>query len=335
MTAAHRSKGVPAIARIVVVGSLNMDLVVQVPRWPGPGETVPGERFLQVPGGKGANQAAAAAALGGEVAMVGRVGRDAFGEALLANLRRFGVDVSGVAADAGAPTGVAVIGVEPDGENRIVVVPGANGRLRPEDLAAPACADLWGQAEVLLLQCEIPVETIVAAARLGRRHGLAVLLDPAPPVPLPEEIWSSVDACLPNQLEAGVLTGRPVGDLTSARLAAADLLARGLRWVAVKLGAQGVLLGEGSDFLHIAGLKVPAVDTTAAGDVFAGALAVGLTEGLAFAAAASFANRAAALSTTRPGAQSSIPRREEVDALLRPPAGPATSPDDFRNEVEA
>lgn len=306
------------MARIAVVGSLNMDLVVRLPRWPAPGETVLGERFLQVPGGKGANQAAAAAALGGRVALVGRVGRDAFGAALLENLRRFGVALEAVALDPEEATGVAVIGVEPGGENRIVVVPGANGRLRPEDLESPACAPLWEEAEVLLLQCEIPVETLLAAARLGRRHGLTVLLDPAPPVLLPDELWSYVDACLPNQVEAGVLTGRRVGDLTSARLAAADLLDRGLRWVAVKLGAQGVLVGEGSDFLHIAGLPVPTVDTTAAGDVFAGALAVGLTEGLAFAAAASFANRAAAISTTRAGAQSSIPRREEVGDPLRP-----------------
>ncbi|MDI3318040.1 MAG: ribokinase [Bacillota bacterium] len=322
------------VARIVVVGSLNMDLVVQVPRWPGPGETALGERFLQVPGGKGANQAAAAAALGGEVAMVGRVGRDAFGAALLENLRRFGVDVSGVVADAEAPTGLAVIGVEQGGENRIVVIPGANGRLGVEDLEASAAAGLWEEARVLLLQCEVPAETIVAAARLGRRHGLTVLLDPAPPIPLPEEVWRYVDACLPNRLEAGALTGRPVADLTSARLAGADLLARGLRWVVVKLGAQGVLVGEGSDFLHIEGLRVPAVDTTAAGDVFAGALAVGLTEGLAFTAAASFANRAAALSTTRPGAQSSIPARSQVDALLQPPAANSTSPDNARNEVD-
>jgi ribokinase len=290
-----------------------MDLVVRMERWPGPGETLFGSDFSQVPGGKGANQAAAAAALGGAVGMVGRVGRDVFADALRRSLAAFGVDVTAIWSDPDRSTGIALIGVDASGENRIVVVSGANARLSPEDVERSLREGAWEDARVLLLQCEVPAHTVLAAARLGRERHMTVVLDPAPPVELPAEIWGAVDICTPNQSEATSLTGAPVTDASRAMQAGRELRSRGPRAVVIKLGAEGVVAVDEAGSRHIPGIPVRAVDTTAAGDVFNGALAVALAEGAPLAAAAGFANRAAAVSTTRPGAQTSLPRREEVE----------------------
>jgi ribokinase len=298
-----------------VVGSLNMDLVVFCPRRPRPGETVTGTGFATFPGGKGANQAFSAGRLGGRVSMVGRVGDDDFGSRLTASLGGAGVDTGRVFRTPGVPTGVACITVEENGENSIVIIPGANGRLTPGDIERSR--DLFMQAGVLLLQLEIPIETVVAAAHLARSSGATVLLDPAPvsAEPVPGELLTAVDVLLPNQHEAAVLAGRAAPDLTTARVVAADLLGLGPRVVVLKLGAQGALITTGSQCDYIRGIKVPVADTTAAGDAFAGALAVALSEGLELVSAVAFANRAAALSVTRRGAQPSMPLRREVERL--------------------
>lgn len=299
-------------AGIVVVGSLNMDVVCRVPRAPAAGETVLGDSVGFVPGGKGANQAVAAARLGGAVRMVGRIGDDDFGTQLRDGLAREGIDVAAIAIDADATSGVALILVEADGQNRITVAPGANARLTPAHVAT-AAAD-WPRGGWLLLQLETPLETVAAAIEAAHRRDLRVILNPAPAQPLPREWWSRVDVLVPNESEAALLTGMPVKDEPGARAAARELRRRGVARVLVTLAERGVLLADDDGERMIPAPCVQAVDTTAAGDTFIGALAVALGEGSELDAAARFAVRAAALSVTRVGAQTSIPRRSEVDA---------------------
>jgi ribokinase len=301
---------------IVVVGSINMDLAVRCPHVPVPGETILGSSLLESPGGKGANQAVAAGRLGGSVAMVGCVGHDGYGAALRASLAKAGVAVDRVIAR-GDRSGVALIAVGDHGENSIVVVPGANALVTPGDVEA--ALDTMSDARMVLLQLELPLPTVQAAARAAHARGLQVLLDPAPAQPLPGELLQDVDILLPNQGEAGLLARLPVVSLVEARDAARRLLTRGPRTVLIKLGADGVLIVDAAGDRHVAGHRVATVDTTAAGDCLAGALAVALIEGQPLDRAVAFANAAAALSTTRPGAQDSMPSRPEVDALL---AGP-------------
>jgi ribokinase len=302
-----------AEAEILVVGSINMDLAVRCPHIPVPGETILGQSLVESPGGKGANQAVAAGRLGGRVAMIGCLGRDAYGRTLRGLLRADGV-ADDYLLERGERSGVALIEVGAAGENSIVVVPGANALLQPEDVerafaAAPA-------ARVLLLQLEIPLETVCSAAALARARGLMVILDPAPARPLPDSLLVDVDLLLPNQGEAAVLAGLPVGTREEALAAAQRLRARGVRSVLVKLGADGVLLPAEAGGGHVPGRRVTAVDSTGAGDTLAGALAVALMEGKTLPEAVAFANAAAALSTTRPGAQAAVPARAEVDRLL-------------------
>ena len=297
------------MAAIVVVGSLNEDLTVHASRWPEAGETVLGERLVRSAGGKGANQAAAAARLGGEVAMVGRVGDDAAGQRLRDGLR--GVDVANVAAVPGTPTGTAVVGLDASGGNRIVVIAGANSCLEP---AALDGLD-WRGVRVLLLQLEIPLPTVTAAAQAARAAGARVVLDPAPALSLPDELLGLIDILTPNAREAATLAGREVVDVGTARLVASQLEARGPRAVVITLGAAGAVLADGNYVTHLPAPKLAAVDTTGAGDAFNGALAVALAEGQPLASAVIFANRVAALSTTRPGAQASLPDRAAVGSL--------------------
>lgn len=306
--------------RIVVVGSLNADFVVRVPRCPAAGETLTAERFSMFPGGKGANQAYAAARLGGRVSMVGQVGNDPWGAVLRENLVSVGADVSGVFRDERVSSGIAVIVVEPAGQNRIVLVPGSNGTFTPDRLAG--ARDRLASAAVMLLQLEIPLETVREAARLGRRAGARVILDPAPAVPLPDELLEEVDYLTPNETELAVLTGNPPeGILDQGRAAslARELLRRGPRKVIVKMGAAGALLVEPSGEHFWPARRVRAVDTTAAGDAFNGAFAVALAEGQGEKEAGAFAGAAAAVSVTREGAQPSMPTREEVERLLKSP----------------
>jgi ribokinase len=299
---------------ITIVGSLNMDFVVQVEKLPQPGETVMGFGFSTLPGGKGANQACAVGKLGGRARMVGRVGDDALGAQLRESLRAAGVDTAAVRATEGTPSGVALIFVQQGGQNQIVVASGANTRLTPEDVRRELQVASEG---LLLLQLESPMETVEEAAALGRRHGMRVVLDPAPARPLPDGLLRSVDCLTPNESEALLLLDRTEGavSLAEAPEIASALLHRGPRSVILKLGERGAFLHNGERGRHFPGLKVEAVDATAAGDTFNGALAVALAEGRDMAGAISFANTAAALSVTRLGAQVSIPTRDQVEAV--------------------
>jgi ribokinase len=301
------------MARIVVVGSLNMDLVAVAPRIPVAGETISGSNFFTLPGGKGANQAYAAAKLGGETAMLGRVGEDDFGRAMRANLAGVACDVTGVRTVAG-PSGVALIFVAESGANCIVVAPGANHKFAPEDISADA--NLFAGCQVTLLQLETPIETVTAAALHAKKRGARVILDPAPaPVEaLPEDLLKAVDILTPNESEAAMLVGLAPGPLTAeqAGAIARTLQAKGTKTVIVKLGEQGCLLTDGEEQQLIHAPQVKVLDTTAAGDVFNAALAVALSEGLDLTAACRFAVKAGAVSVTRLGAQSSAPSRTEI-----------------------
>lgn len=304
-------------SKIVVVGSLNMDLVACAPRIPVAGETISGHTFLSLPGGKGANQAYAAARLGARVAMLGRLGDDDLGRQLQKNLASAGCDVSGVLVTEGCTTGIALIFVDDSGQNSIVIVAGANGRLSTEDIAASA--KLFDGAGTVLLQLETPLATVAAAARAARRAGARVILDPAPApaAALPAELLANVDILTPNETEAAILAGEAPRRMNAeeAFAVAQRLRASGPATVIVKLGDQGVALmaAEGSHVLPAP--KVTAVDTTAAGDVFNGALAVALSEGAEIVDACRFANRVAALSVTRRGAQAAAPSRAELDSF--------------------
>ncbi|MFE0876988.1 ribokinase [Streptomyces smyrnaeus] len=297
---------------IAVVGSLNLDLVTSVPHHPVPGETVLGGDIVRHPGGKGANQAVAAARLGGEVSFVGRVGDDDDAEVMLSAARDQGVDVGHIRRTSGTPTGRALIAVSPQGENTIIVSPGANSRLSAADCAA--AADTLGRARVTVLQQEVPDEANHEAARLS---GGTVLYNPAPAV-TGAELPSRVDLLVPNRTELAALAGlsSTPETLDDVSAAARQLRRLGVGAVVVTLGGDGVLLCEGNAGLHIPAFPVTAVDTTAAGDSFCGALAVGLAEGRSLEQAARWAAAAAAISTTRAGAQPSLARREETEALL-------------------
>jgi len=301
------------IPRIVVVGSLNLDLVCAgLPRFPAPGETLTGGRFATFPGGKGANQAVGAARLGAHVTMVGAVGDDRDGDFLCENLARVGVGVDHVRRDAKAATGVAVILVTASGQNEIVLAPGANGAFDPSQLAASEA--VIAEAHVVLLQLEIPLETVIAAAKLARAGGAKVILDPAPAAPLPDALLALTDYITPNETELCSLTGG--GSLTDeAGEDEAALISEATRRVLVKLGTRGALLVTEAGAWRFSGLPVKAGDTTAAGDAFNAAFAVALLGGQSEREAGAFACAAAAVSVTRAGAQPSMPTRAETEAM--------------------
>jgi ribokinase len=301
--------------RVCVVGSLNMDLVVKAPRLPRIGETVMGGTFSTSPGGKGANQAVAAARLGARVAMVGRIGRDAFGQQLVEGLRRDGIDVARVRADPGTATGVAFIGVDQSGRNMIMVASGANLRVTSED--ADEARDTIAEARVLLVQLEVSVAATLRAAEIAKASGVLVCLDPAPAVPFPDALYACVDVINPNEVEAQALTGVEVRSAADAERAAEALRARGPRVAVVKLGERGAfyLTPDGGGL--VPAMPVEAVDTTAAGDAFAAALGVALGEGQTVPDAVAFATRAAGIKVTRMGAQTGLPTRAEVEEATR------------------
>ena len=295
---------------IVVVGSINMDLVARTPKIPLAGQTLTGTDFATTSGGKGANQAVAVARLGYPVQMVGCVGEDVFGQALLDSLASAGVETTGV-AQVGGPTGIAQILVDGKGENSIVVVPGANGKV--DCAAIDKHAALIGSAGMVLCQLELPQETVSHLLVLCKAAGVPVMLDPAPAAPLPEATWSQVAWLTPNESEATFCLGHKA----SAEDGAVELLRKGVQGVVLKRGSEGAYVAvAGGDAAWIKPFHVEAIDTVGAGDCFNGAFAVALLEGKDPWVAARFASAAAAISVTRRGAQASMPSRAEVDAFL-------------------
>ncbi len=300
---------------VLVVGSSNTDMVIRVARVPRPGETVLGGEFSMAAGGKGANQAVAAARAGGRVRLVARVGDDVFGERAVRGFEADGIDVRFVARDGRAPSGVALINVAADGENSISVASGANALLSPDDVRR--AEEAFDGADVLLLQLETPLETVRAAAAMASERGVPVILNPAPASPLDDDLLRRVAVLTPNESEAEQLAGIRVAGEDGAAEAAAALRARGPRFVVVTLGEKGCY-AAGNDFEgFVPAFPVRAVDTTAAGDVFNGALAVALAEKRPVGEALRFASAAAAISVTRPGAQPSAPARAAIEEFLR------------------
>jgi ribokinase len=309
--------------KIVIVGSSNTDMIVKIPRIPGPGETILGGRFSMAAGGKGANQAVAAARAGGCVALIGCVGKDTFGEAALRGFVADGIDCAGVVKDSSLPSGIALIFVSESGENSIAVAPGANAALTAAHIESQRGVIV--SARLLVLQLETSMEAVAAAAEIAYARGVRIILNPAPAAPVPADLLRRVDILTPNEHEAKVLTGMEIRDASGAARAADALMARGVGTVLITLGPQGVFVAAPGIREIVSGFMVDAVDTTGAGDVFNGALAVALGEGKPLLEAAAFANAAAALSVTRLGAQPSIPGRSEIDGFLAVRTG--TSPD--------
>jgi ribokinase len=292
-----------------------MDLVVKSPRIPAVGETILGRDFIMTPGGKGANQAVAAAKLGAQVYFIAKLGDDIFAEQSLKNFEKEGVSTKYVIQTSEAPSGVALITVDDAGNNIIVVAPGANQTLSPEDVKK-AESDIASSGAVVA-QLEIPLETVEYAAQFANDSAVPFILDPAPAQKLGPELLQMVDVLTPNETEAQILTGTEVTDENSARTAAKKLLESGIKSVILTMGARGFLLATNNKMEFVPAVKVYAVDATAAGDAFTGSLAVGLARGNTLPEAASFANYVAALSVTKMGAQSSMPTKEAVESFVR------------------
>lgn len=296
---------------ILVVGSLNTDLVVRTPRFPGPGETISGEDLQIIPGGKGANQAVAAARNGAQVAMLGRVGNDSFADFLLDNLKENLVDVQFVERDT-ASTGTAVIVVDAGGQNSIVLSAGANGKVASADVNNAPFRDF----KLVLLQLEIPIPTVLAAAQRAHGDGLRVILNPAPAKELPEGLISLVDYLIPNETELSLLTEMEVHDVASAEHAARSLLERGVKNVVVTLGSRGALLVSGAQATHVGTFSVDVVDTTAAGDAFIGGFAYSLLQNKSLEESVGYGCACGALATTKFGAQPSLPTKQDVERFM-------------------
>jgi ribokinase len=301
--------------KIVVLGSSNTDMIISVDRIPQPGETILGGEFSTAAGGKGANQAVAAARAGGAVTFIARLGKDSLGNQALAGWKKDRINVDHVVRDGASPSGVALIFVSKSGENSIAVAGGANNRLSPADVKH--VGQVIMTADVFITQLETPLETVRAAVSLAAKKGIPVILNPAPAQPLPDALLKDVSILTPNETEAELLTKIKVTDQKTASLAAGVLLQRGVGTVILTLGARGawVATKEGGEL--VPGFKVKAIDTTAAGDTFNGALAVALAEKKPLRQAVRFANAAAALSVTKRGAQPSAPRRSDIEKLLR------------------
>jgi len=301
---------------IVVLGSINIDLVAKVPRFPLPGETVSGTDFFTSAGGKGANQAVAAARLGLSTHLVGRVGADAFGQQLLHGLKENQVQCDRISIDDSTHSGVAVISVDAEGENQIAVIPGANGRINGDDVQR--LQDLLPQARALLLQLEIPMPAVISAARSAKEAGVPVILDPAPaPNDIPPELYPLIDIITPNELEASQLTNLSVDSPQTAAAAAEVLLERGAKQAIVTLGAKGVFCATGKETFAIPAFDVPVVDTVGAGDAFNGGLAAALAADLSLGQAAIWGAAAAALAVSGAGGMPAMPDRPTFEAFLQ------------------
>ena len=300
---------------VVVIGSLNMDLVVRVEKMPKPKETVRGGDLLTIPGGKGANQAAAAALLGNPVIMIGRVGKDEFGTALVASLNHCGVLTENILRDETSVTGTAMITVDEYGDNWIIISPGANGKVTPEDVIK---ADhLIKSAKFLLLQLEIPLDVVECAIQIAYQSNVSVVLNPSPVLELPKELLAMIDYLILNEIEASTISEVDVCDLVSAEEAAKQILDRGVTNVIITLGAAGSLLVTREFVNHIPAINVEAIDTTAAGDAFIGGFVTGLIRGFSLLESVRYGNCAGAIAVTRKGAQTSLPNRKAADDLYR------------------
>lgn len=306
---------------VVVLGSINTDYVVRGPKLPAPGQTVAGGVFYEGPGGKGANQAVAAARLGGRVAMIGCVGDEPRGQEMVRGLKREGIDTRHVRFVKGTASGAAIIGVGPGGQKQIQVALGANREVSAAQI--DAAGQLIAEAKVLLMQFETPVARVLQAARLARQHGTLVVLDPGPPAKIPKALFSLVDCLRPNRDEAQAILGFRIVSRTEARRGARQLLGMGIRLAVVDSADGTSLFVRAGDEVLVPRLHVKAVDATGAGDAFAGALAIALAEGFSLSRTARFAKTAAALSTTKPGAQASMPTRREVERKERARVTPA------------
>ncbi|CCN71715.1 ribokinase [Vibrio nigripulchritudo] len=302
------------MSKLVVLGGVNADHVLQVPSFPRPGETLHGRNYQVIPGGKGANQAVAAARLNADIGFITCVGDDAFGLNIRESFQRDGIDIRGVKVQPDCPTGIAMIQVSDDGENTICLSAEANARLSSEAIQPEL--DQIRTANYLLMQLETPLDGVERAAVAAKESKTCVVLNPAPACPLPDSLLRCVDVITPNETEAEVLTGIKVTDEESAQQAANVLHEKGIETVLITLGAKGVWLSQNGVGEGISSYRVEAVDTTAAGDTFNGALVTGLLESKPLESAIQFANAAAALSVTRFGAQTSIPTRKEVDDFL-------------------
>jgi len=301
--------------KIVVIGSSNTDMIIKTGKIPRPGETVIGGAFHMAAGGKGANQAVAAARAGGDVTFIARVGDDVFGRQAIEGFKRHGIKVEYVLKDRRAASGMALIIVGQDGENSIAVASGANANFSPDDVVKAARA--IGAADVCLLQLETPLETVKAAARIAASKGVPVILNPAPARRLDNNLLRKISILTPNETETEILTGIKIKNEPDMAKAAQKLMARGVKSVLITLGARGVFVASQGIRQTIPAFKVKAVDTTAAGDVFSGALAVAFAEGRSLNDAARFANAAAAISVARLGAQPSAPTRKEIEEKYR------------------
>lgn len=321
------SAGTRGPVHVVVVGSINMDLIAPVAGLPAAGQTVSGRELLESPGGKGANQAVAAARLGARVSFIGRIGDDGFGVRLGEGLRGEQIDTRAVRTTENCSSGVAIVCVEDAGENTIVVIPGANGCLSPADIAQ--AEHVIASADVLLVQLETPLETVAAAVETARQHGVLTVLDPAPaPSALPDTLLA-VDVICPNESEAAALTGIPIASRGDAEHAARLLRERGARHAVITLGRRGALVCGPSGTEHVPSFPVPAIDATAAGDAFAAALGVAYAETGELRQGIAWGCAAGALAASRLGAQLAMPTREEVIRLLERgelPAGDGVSP---------
>jgi ribokinase len=302
-------------AKVTVVGSFNMDLSVRTPRMPVTGETILGGPFTTGPGGKGGNQAVAAARLNADVTMLVKLGQDVFGDQAAQNLVREGIHPEYILRTAETHTGVAIIAVDDAGDNLIIVAGGANNLVTPADVEAARHA-IRG-ADVLLAQLEIPLDAVERAVRIAKEEGVRVILNPAPGMPLSRRLLAGVDVLTPNETESQLITGMPVGSPQEAEAAAQSLLAQGVGAVVVTLGAKGALVVSPQGATLVPGHAVKVVDTTGAGDAFSGALAVALAEGQSLVGAAAFANAAAAIQVTRSGTAPAMPHRDEIAAFLR------------------
>ncbi len=299
--------------RIVVIGSCNTDMVINTERLPLPGETIIGGSFFMNAGGKGANQAVAAARLGGKVSFMAKVGNDHFGSRSIEQYKAEGIDVEHILTDNGQPSGVALIMVDAKGENCIAVASGANANLRPEDIEnAPSIIE---QGDIVLMQLETPLETVEYVARVAKEKGKKVILNPAPALQLPESLLKNLYMIIANETETEYISGVKITDMDSICRAADIISSRGVENVVITLGSKGAFIKENGAYHQVPAIKVKAVDATAAGDTFCGALCVALAEGNSILEAVEFANKCASVTVTRMGAQSSLPHRSEIDKM--------------------